>query len=207
MGPTSFFEEAARACGFRRIAGLDEAGRGPIAGPVVAAIVVLPRRFASNILDDSKLLTESRRNLLFDLITAQAKEWAIGLASEQEIDRLNILEATRLAGQRALEALRHPPDCLLLDAIRLPAVSVSQRPIIKGDALSLTIAAASVLAKVSRDRIMERYHEQFPQYQFHIHKGYPTAVHLQRLQQFGPCPGHRKTFGPVQACTPLAPHR
>ena len=107
MGPTRFFEEAARACGFRRIAGLDEAGRGPIAGPVVAAVVVLPRRFRSNILDDSKLLTESQRNVLFDLITAQAKEWATGVASEQEIDRLNILEATPAGRWRA--CARRPP--------------------------------------------------------------------------------------------------
>lgn len=200
MGPTDFFEQAARACGFRRIAGLDEAGRGPLAGPVVAAIVILPRRWSPKFLDDSKLLSEQQRQTLYEAITTRAFAWAIGMASEQEIDELNILGATRLASRRAFEHLSIAPDYLLLDALHLPAVSVPQRPVIKGDQLSLSIAAASILAKVSRDRMMNTYHERFPQYQFHLHKGYPTPEHLRRLHQFGPCPGHRRSFSPVQAC-------
>lgn len=200
MGPTDFFESSARACGFRRIAGLDEAGRGPLAGPVVAAVVILPRRCTLEVLDDSKLLSAAQRNRLFTTIMNLAQSWGIGTASEQEIDELNILGATRLAGSRALNALGSPPDFLLLDALYIPSVSIRQRPVIKGDQLSISIAAASILAKVSRDRIMDTYHERFPDYQFHIHKGYPTPEHLRRLQQFGPCPGHRQSFGPVRAC-------
>ncbi len=200
MGPTDFFETSARACGFRRIAGLDEAGRGPLAGPVVAAVVILPRRWSSDILDDSKLLSENQRYTLFTAITAHARAWSVGTASEQEIDELNILGATRLAGHRAINDLGSPPDYLLLDALHLPTVFIPQRPVIKGDQLSVSIAAASILAKVTRDRIMKTYHERFPDYQFHIHKGYPTPEHLKRLRQFGPCPGHRRSFRPVQAC-------
>jgi ribonuclease HII len=200
MGPTDFFETSAWACGFRRIAGLDEAGRGPLAGPVIAAVVILPRRLFFDGLDDSKLLSENQRNTLFTAITTQARAWGIGAASEQEIDELNILGATRLAGYRAFNNIGSPPDYLLLDALYLPTVCVRQRSVIKGDQLSISIAAASILAKVSRDRIMHTYHEQYPDYQFHIHKGYPTPEHLKRLQQFGPCPGHRQSFRPVQAC-------
>jgi ribonuclease HII len=200
MGPTDFFETSAWACGFRRIAGLDEAGRGPLAGPVIAAVVILPRRLFFDGLDDSKLLSENQRNVLFTAITTQARAWGIGAASEQEIDELNILGATRLAGHRAFNNIGSPPDYLLLDALHLPTVCVRQRSVIKGDQLSISIAAASILAKVSRDRIMQNYHEQYPDYQFHIHKGYPTPEHLKRLQQFGPCPGHRRSFRPVQAC-------
>lgn len=200
MGPTDFFEQAARARGYRHIAGVDEAGRGPLAGPVVAAMVILPRRWSPDLLDDSKLLTERQRQIAYEAITTRALAWAIGLASEEEIDELNILGATRLAGCRALTQLPIPPDYLLLDALRLPTVSLPQRPIIKGDQLSRSIAAASILAKVSRDHMMTTYHERFPEYQFHLHKGYPTQEHLRRLHQYGPCPGHRRTFRPVQAC-------
>lgn len=200
MGPTDFFEQAARARGFRRIAGIDEAGRGPLAGPVVAAIVILPRGWSPALLDDSKLLSEQQRQALYESITARAFAWAIGMASEQEIDELNVLGATRLASCRAINQLSVPPDYLLLDALHLPTISVPQQPVIKGDQLSHSIAAASILAKVSRDRMMNAYHEQFPQYLFHLHKGYPTPEHLRRLHQFGPCPGHRRSFGPVQAC-------
>jgi ribonuclease HII len=198
LGPTDFFEQGARARGFRRIAGIDEAGRGPLAGPVVAAIVILPSRWAPDLLDDSKLLSAQQRQTLYEAITIRAFAWAIGMATEQEIDHLNILRATRLACCRAIDQLSIPPDYLLLDALHLPTVSVPQRPIIKGDQLSLSIAAASILAKVSRDRIMYAYHERFPQYQFHLHKGYATPEHLKRLHQFGPCSGHRQSFCPVQ---------
>jgi ribonuclease HII len=151
-------------------------------------------------LDDSKLLSAAQRNRLFTTIMNLAQSWGIGTASEQEIDELNILGATRLAGSRALNALGSAPDFLLLDALHIPSVAIRQRPVIKGDQLSISIAAASILAKVSRDRIMDTYHERFPDYQFHIHKGYPTPEHLRRLHQFGPCPGHRQSFGPVRAC-------
>lgn len=200
MGPSDFFETSAWSCGFRRIAGLDEAGRGPLAGPVVAAVVILPRRWSPDVLDDSKLLSEDQRETLFAAITTHALAWGIGTASEQEIDELNILGATRLAGSRAVNNLGPPPDYLILDALHLPTVFIRQRPVIKGDQLSISIAAASILAKVSRDRIMQTYHQRFPDYQFHLHKGYPTPEHLKRLRQFGPCPGHRRSFRPVQAC-------
>ncbi len=200
MGPTDFFETSAWACGFRRIAGLDEAGRGPLAGPVVAAVVILPRRCTLDVLDDSKLLSAAQRQSLFTSITSHARDWGIGIASEHEIDRLNILGATRLAGYRAIKDLDAPPDYLILDALLIPTIHIRQRPVIKGDQLSVSIAAASILAKVTRDRIMDTYHEQFPDYQFHLHKGYPTPEHLKRLRQFGPCPGHRRSFRPVQAC-------
>jgi ribonuclease HII len=200
MGPTDFFETSARACGFRRIAGLDEAGRGPLAGPVVAAVVILPRRCSLDVLDDSKLLSADQRQSLFTAITSHAQDWGIGTASEHEIDELNILGATRLAGYRAIQNLDTPPDYLLLDALKIPTVFIRQRPVIKGDQLSVSIAAASILAKVTRDRIMDTYHERFPDYQFHLHKGYPTPEHLKRLRQFGPCAGHRRSFRPVQAC-------
>ena len=200
MGPTDFFETSAWACGFRRIGGLDEAGRGPLAGPVVAAVVILPRRCTLDVLDDSKLLSAAQRQSLFTSITSHARDWGIGTASEHEIDRLNILGATRLAGYRAIQDLDAPPDYLILDALLIPTVYIRQRPVIKGDQLSVSIAAASILAKVTRDRIMDTYHERFPDYQFHLHKGYPTPEHLKRLRQFGPCPGHRQSFRPVQAC-------
>jgi ribonuclease HII len=200
MGPTDFFETSAWACGFRRIAGLDEAGRGPLAGPVVVAVVILPRRCTLDVLDDSKLLSAAQRQSLFSSITSHAQDWGIGTASEHEIDRLNILGATRLAGYRAIQDLDAPPDYLILDALLIPTVYIRQRPVIKGDHLSVSIAAASILAKVTRDRIMDTYHERFPDYQFHLHKGYPTPEHLKRLRQFGPCPGHRQSFRPVQAC-------
>lgn len=200
MGPTDFFETSAWACGFRRIAGLDEAGRGPLAGPVVAAVVILPRRCTLDVLDDSKLLSTAQRQSLFTSITSHAQDWGIGTASEHEIDQLNILGATRLAGYRAIQDLDAPPDYLILDALLIPTVYIPQRPVIKGDQLSVSIAAASILAKVTRDCIMDTYHERFPDYQFHLHKGYPTPEHLKRLRQFGPCPGHRRSFRPVQAC-------
>ena len=200
MGPTDFFETSARACGFQRIAGLDEAGRGPLAGPVIAAVVILPRRCSLDALDDSKLLSADQRHSLFVSIMNHAQDWGIGAASEQEIDELNILGATRLAGYRAIEDLDDPPDYLLLDALHIPTVFIRQRPVIKGDQLSVSIAAASILAKVTRDRIMDTYHTRFPDYQFHLHKGYPTPEHLKRLRQFGPCAGHRRSFRPVQAC-------
>ncbi len=197
-GPTEEFEVEARCCGYRRIAGLDEAGRGPLAGPVVAAAVVLPRRCSLPGLDDSKQVSESDRGRLFDEIVRRAMGIGIGSATEAEVDRLNILEATRLAMRRALQALPLSPDFLLLDAVTLPGLSVSQRAIIKGDGLSCSIAAASIIAKVTRDRLMVEYHRWYPQYNFAEHKGYGTPDHLRLLRQYGPCAIHRCSFAPVQ---------
>jgi ribonuclease HII len=197
MGPTEEFERAARLCGYRRIAGIDEAGRGPLAGPVVAAAVVLPTRCRFSGIDDSKQLSEGQRERLYAAILKQAVGMGIGSADVGEIDRLNILEATRLAMRRAVAQLTPPPDYLLIDAVTLPGVRISVRPVIKGDSLSLSIAAASIIAKVTRDRLMAKYHEMFPEYDFLSHKGYCTTGHLQRLARHGPCSIHRRTFMPV----------
>jgi ribonuclease HII len=195
--PTHLFEIEARRRGYRAIAGLDEAGRGPLAGPVVAAAVILPRKCDLDGLNDSKQVPEPERERLYQVIVQKA--WAIGLgvATASEIDTVNILQATRLAMRRALEGLAVRPDFLLLDAIQLPAVALPQRPIIKGDGLSVTIAAASILAKVTRDRLMREYHHRFPRYNFQAHKGYATPEHLDLLAEHGPCPIHRRSFQPV----------
>lgn len=197
MGPTDEFELEARRCGYRRIAGLDEAGRGPLAGPVVAAAVVLPTRCRLIGCDDSKQLSDSEREALYAVIAGRAAGIGIGLATEVEIDRLNILEATRLAMHRAVEALLPQPDCLLIDAVNLPGCTIPARSIIKGDALSLSIAAASIIAKVTRDRLMAEYHRVYPHYNFLSHKGYGTEEHLRQLAAYGPCAIHRRTFAPV----------
>lgn len=197
MGPTEEFERAARLCGYRRIAGIDEAGRGPLAGPVVAAAVVLPTRCRLSGIDDSKQLSEGERDRLYAAILEQAVGMGIGSADVGEIDRLNILKATRLAMRRAIDQLTPPSDYLLIDAVTLPGSKIPVRPIIKGDSLSLSIAAASIIAKVTRDRLMAKYHEMFPEYDFLSHKGYCTTGHLQRLARYGPCSIHRRTFMPV----------
>lgn len=197
MGPTEEFERAARLCGYRRIAGIDEAGRGPLAGPVVAAAVVLPVRCRLSGIDDSKQLSEGERARLYAAILEHAVGMGIGSADVGEIDRLNILEATKLAMRRAIDQLTPPPDYLLIDAVMLPGIGIPQRPIIKGDSLSFSIAAASIIAKVTRDRLMAEYHDMFPEYDFLSHKGYGTREHLQRLARHGPCSIHRRTFTPV----------
>lgn len=198
IGPTEEFERMARLCGYRRIAGIDEAGRGPLAGPVVAAAVILPAHCRLPKVDDSKQLSERERERLFDDIHGKAVGVGIGLADAAEIDQLNILEATRLAMCRAIGNLLPLPDYLLIDAVTLPGVQIPLRPIVKGDTLSISIAAASIIAKVTRDRLMMAYHEKFPVYEFLSHKGYGTATHLQRLARHGPCAIHRRTFTPVQ---------
>ena len=195
--PTDVFELEARRCGYRRIAGLDEAGRGPLAGPVVASAVVLPTRCRIIGCDDSKQLSESERERVYHVIIKRAVGIGIGSATEQEIDRLNILEATRLAMRRALAGLWPQPDCLLIDAITLLGCGIPIRSIIKGDVLCLSVAAASIVAKVTRDRLMAEYHRRYPQYNFLSHKGYGTEEHLQQLATHGPCPIHRRTFEPV----------
>ena len=201
MGPTEEFEQEARRCGYRRIAGIDEAGRGPLAGPVVAAAVILPVRCQVVGVDDSKQLSEAERDRLYGVILKKAVGVGIGSADADEIDSLNILEATRLAMRRAVQDLVPPPDYLLIDAVTLPTVNVQSRPIIRGDQLSLSIAAASIIAKVTRDHLMAAYHEEFPQYNFLSHKGYGTAEHMRRLALYGPCAIHRRTFAPVRGAS------
>ncbi len=198
MGPTDEFERAARLRGYRRIAGIDEVGRGPLAGPVVAAAVILPVRSRLVGVNDSKQLSERERERFYVAICEQAVGMGIGWADVAEIDQLNILEATRLAMRRALEQLVPPPDYVLIDAVSLPGVGIPIRPIIKGDALSISIAAASIVAKVTRDRLMASYHDTFPEYGFLSHKGYGTAEHLERLAYHGPCSIHRRSFAPVK---------
>lgn len=198
MGPTTDFEQESRRCGYRHIAGVDEAGRGPLAGPVVVAAVVLPFRCRLPGVDDSKRLSGAERERLYALILEKALGVGIGSADAGEIDTLNILEATRLAMRRAIEDLNPRPDYLLLDAVELPAVPIPSRPIVKGDALVLSIAAASIVAKVTRDRMMAAFHDAFPQYNFLAHKGYGTEEHLRLLAKHGPCLLHRRTFSPVR---------
>ena len=197
MGPTEEFERAARLCGYRRIAGIDEAGRGPLAGPVVAAAVVLPVRCRLSGIDDSKQLSEGERARLYAAILEHAVGMGIGSADVGEIDRLNILEATKLAMRRAIDQLAPPPDYLLIDAVTLPGIGIPERPIIKGDSLSLSIAAASILAKTVRDAGMLILHAAYPHYGFDRHMGYPTAAHCAALETHGASPVHRRSFGPV----------
>lgn len=192
----------ARSRGYRHIAGLDEAGRGPLAGPVVAAAVLLPRRCRLPGLNDSKQLVESDRVRLFAEIIRRATGVGIGAATEAEIDRCNILQASLLAMRRALVALPVQPDFLLLDAVSLSGLTIPQRPIIKGDGMSCSIAAASIVAKVTRDRLMVEYHRWYPQYNFAEHKGYATPEHLRLLREHGPCLIHRRSFAPVQHAAP-----
>jgi len=181
------------------VAGVDEAGRGPLAGPVVAAAVILDEKNPITYLADSKALTARRRDFLFDEIRAKALCFSIAEASVEEIDRLNILQATLLAMRRAVQGLRLAPKLVLVDGNRLPVLDMRAEAIVKGDSKVAAISAASILAKVSRDRWCAQYHLEFPQYGFATHKGYPTASHLAALRSHGPCPEHRKTFGPVAA--------
>ena len=181
------------------VAGVDEAGRGPLAGPVVAAAVILDARQPIAGLADSKKLTALRREKLFDEILAKALCCSIAEASVEEIERLNILQATMLAMQRAVEGLRLKPGHVLVDGNRLPTLGMTSEAIVKGDATVPAISAASILAKVTRDRWCAQVDVDYPQYGFAGHKGYGTAAHLQALQEHGACPLHRKTFAPVTA--------
>ncbi len=193
------FEKHLWSTGVPLIAGIDEAGRGPLAGPVVAAAAVLPAEFSLAGLNDSKQLTEIVRERLFEGLTAPGKLvcFAIGIAEPAEIDRLNILRATFLAMQRAVTALAVQPDHLLIDGLPVPGFQQLQTAVIGGDGKSMSIAAASVIAKVTRDRMMKTWHREFPQYDFDQNKGYGTPAHLESLQIHGPCPIHRRSFAPV----------
>ena len=180
------------------IAGVDEAGRGPLAGPVVAAAVILDDLRPIKGLADSKVLTALRREKLFDEIRAKALCCAIASASVEEIDSLNILQATMLAMQRAVEGLRLLPHRVVVDGNRIPRLKVPVAAVVKGDAKVATISAASILAKVQRDRMCHELHERHPDYGFATHKGYATAEHLSALQRLGPCDAHRRSFAPVR---------
>ena len=180
--------------GFDTICGVDEAGRGPLAGCVCAAAVILPRDLVIPGLNDSKKLTDKKRRELFGVIVSSAEAYGIGFASEKEIDEINILQATFLAMERALSQLPALPDLALVDGNRAPHFPVPVKTIVKGDSLSANIAAASILAKVTRDRLMEELDSSYPQYGFAVHKGYGTKRHYEALRQYGPSPVHRMTF-------------
>lgn len=181
-----------------RVCGADEAGRGPLAGPVVAAAVILHPMRPIDGLRDSKQLSPARRQALAELIRRRAEAWSIASASVEEIDRLNILQASLLAMKRAIEALDPPAEAALVDGNRLPRLSIEARAIVGGDALEPAISAASILAKQDRDRLMAELDRSFPGYGFAEHAGYPTPRHLQRLRELGPCALHRRSFAPVR---------
>lgn len=180
--------------GYNFICGVDEAGRGPLAGPVFAAAVILPKNILIDGVDDSKKLSEKKREILFDEIKNKSISYNIAFATEREIDEINILNATLLTMNRAIEGLRITPDFALIDGDKLPNLSIDAKAIIKGDALSISIAAASILAKVSRDRYMKQISNDYPVYQFEKHKGYGTALHRELILKYGPSDIHRKSF-------------
>ncbi len=192
--PDYSFEDAARAGGFTPVCGVDEAGRGPLAGPVCAAAVILPPGCEIEGLNDSKKLTEKKREALFPVIQQKALAWSVAFADVNEIDSFNILQATFLAMHRAVEGLSLPAAYALIDGNRLPPLAIPGETVVKGDSRSMSIAAASVLAKVSRDRVMLELDQQYPQYAFAQHKGYGTALHYERINEFGVSPVHRVTF-------------
>ena len=199
--PTFDEEEKLIARGYRIIAGVDEVGRGPLAGPVVAAAVILPWGKQPSWLSrvrDSKQLTPSQRESIFDRITASRVAYGLGVVSHEVIDKRGIAPATRLAMSYAIEQLSTCPDYLLIDFMQLPAIRIPQKSVVNGDSICLSIAAASIVAKVSRDRLMVELDNQFPGYGLAQHKGYGTPEHLEALQRLGPCPIHRKTFMPVR---------
>src|SRR5438270_4332788 len=192
------YEKKLRAIGVAHIAGIDEAGRGALAGPVVAAAVVLPEKFRHRRLNDSKQLApELREQIYSELISDPQVRWTVGIVDSIAIDRINILRASHRAMRLAIQALMELPDHVLIDGLPVIPFPLPQTAIVDGDCISLTIAAASVIAKVTRDRIMRDFCAQFPQYCFGQHKGYGTELHLLRLHEFGPCPIHRRSFDPV----------
>ena len=192
------YEKKLRAAGVVRIAGVDEAGRGALAGPVVAAAVVLPEKFRHRKLNDSKQLSPERRDEIYaELVSNGEVAWSVGVVDHLVIDRINILRASHEAMRMALGTLPIPPEHVLIDGLPVFPFPFPQTAIIDGDCYSLTIAAASVIAKVTRDRMMRDFCVQFPEYCFDQHKGYSTELHLSRLHEFGPCPIHRRSFEPV----------
>lgn len=196
--PTLDHENTLRASGFRIVAGIDEAGRGPLAGPVCVAAVVLPDDYTHPVLNDSKQLTEAKRERLYDEITGDSRiRWHCASIEVEETDRINILQATWLGMRRSALALDPRPDAVLIDGKPVKQYPLHQVALVKGDSLSFSIAAASIIAKVTRDRIMIAMAHQHPEYGFEIHKGYPTPAHLAALRKHGPCPHHRRSFAPV----------
>ncbi|MDQ0175840.1 ribonuclease HII [Bacillus chungangensis] len=191
------YERAIRAEGFEAIAGIDEAGRGPLAGPVVAAAVILPDHFYLAGLNDSKQLTVNTREQFYAIISEQALAIGVGIVTAAEIDELNIYEATKKAMMAAVDHLVYFPDYLLLDAMKITA-PIPQTSLVKGDAKSVSIAAASIIAKVTRDNLMRTYGKQYPMYHFQQNMGYGTKEHIEALRKHGPCPIHRKSFAPIK---------
>ena len=193
------YEKEGYALGYQVIAGVDEVGRGPLVGPVVTACVVLPKDFVLEGLTDSKKLSPKKREIFYDYIIKHATGYAIGSASAAEIDEINIYNASKLAMERAIASLRESLniDYVLTDAMKLD-IDIPHLPIIKGDAKSITIAAASVVAKVTRDRMMDELDSKYPMYGFKKHKGYPTKAHIEALNKYGVIAGYRKTYGPVK---------
>ncbi|MEG0037245.1 MAG: ribonuclease HII [Victivallaceae bacterium] len=197
----SVFETEAYKAGYRYVIGIDEAGRGPLAGPVLAVACYLPPGKFFPGVDDSKKMTSSGRKKIKDLLLSDKEvSFGIGLVEAPIIDRINILQATKQAMREAVDSCRTPTDFLLIDGMNFDINGLPSRGIVKGDALCVSIAAASVLAKEFRDEIMLRYHKEYPEYGFERHKGYGTAVHLAALKKFGPTPIHRKSFSPVAKC-------
>ncbi|HOQ36724.1 MAG TPA: ribonuclease HII [Acetivibrio sp.] len=188
------YEDEAYEKGYEIIAGIDEAGRGPLAGPVVAAAVILRRGSFIEGLNDSKKLTPQKRDKLYDIIMKNALSVGVGIVDEKIIDEINILNATKVAMKQAIEKLIINPDILLTDAVKLPEVKIPQISIVKGDAKSVSIAAASVIAKVTRDRFIEKMDSEYPQYGFSKHKGYGTKEHIEAIKKYGICPIHRVSF-------------
>ena len=189
-----YYENTAYENGYNLVCGVDEAGRGPLAGPVCAAAVVLPKGLILEGVNDSKKLTEKKREALFDVITEQAIDWSVAFATVEEIEEINILNAAMLAMKRAVEGLKNPVDFAIIDGNRKPPLEIDCEAVVKGDAKSMSVAAASILAKVSRDRILRQYAVDYPQYGFEKHKGYGTKVHVEALKKYGPCEVHRPSF-------------
>ena len=193
--PDLSFENEARKKGFAAICGVDEAGRGPLMGPVCAAAVILPEDVELEGVNDSKKLSEKKREALFEVIKKKAVAWSVAFASVEEIEEVNILNATYLAMNRAIEGLSVPADYALIDGNRVPKdIKIECETVVKGDSKSLSIAAASILAKVSRDRLVLEYDKEFPEYKFADHKGYGTAAHIEAIKKYGPCKYHRPSF-------------
>jgi ribonuclease HII len=200
--PNLAFESACHARGLFWVAGVDEAGRGPLAGPVSAAAVILPKKFKCPGLDDSKKLSADRREQLYERLTQDSNViWSVAAADHLEIDRINILRASHLAMRRAVETLQKIPDFCLIDGLPVRDFPIPHEAIVKGDGISLSIAAASIIAKVTRDRIMCEIDEEFPQFGFSRHHGYGTREHLEALRIHGPCRHHRRSFQPVAQLT------
>lgn len=188
------FEKEALAKGYKAVCGVDEAGRGPLAGPVCAAAVILPEGVVIDGVNDSKKLSEKKRESLFDVIREQALSYSIAYATVDEIEEINILNATMLAMRRAIDGLEIKADYAMIDGNKIPPLDIDAECIVKGDAKSMSIACASILAKVSRDRLLYKYAEEYPMYGFDKHKGYGTKVHREAILKYGPCPYHRKSF-------------